>query len=220
MSVVAVMQPYFFPYGGYYRLLAGADWFVIFDCVQFNRRGRVHRCEVSGFRSRTEWLTLSLARQPRDVLIKNLEFSGVARAELDRGIRRHDWLRAGRNSTAEAVLDHLHQPLCGVVDFLEAGLRLVAGLNALPAQIVRSSSLKIDDTLRGQERVIAIVQALNGRTHLASPGGVGLYSQEYFSRKGLSLDFLTPYEGPHVSVLHALLAGDRNILGSGSINCL
>lgn len=201
------MQPYFYPYGGYYRLLTEADWFVILDCVQFNRRGRVHRCEVDGPQGKREWLTLPIARQPRDVLIRNLEFASSARAELDRRLRRHEWLRSGRGYAAEAVLDHLCQPLSGVVDFLEAGLRLVADLHALPARIVRSSTLAIDTALRGQDRVIAIVQALNGKAHLASPGGRELYSQADFAAKGLSLDFLAPYDGPRKSVLHALQAG-------------
>ena len=81
---VAVMQPYFFPYAGYFRLLAAADVFVIYDCVQFPRRGRVHRCEVTGLSGETQWLTLPLAHQPRDVLIRDLAFAVNARAELDR----------------------------------------------------------------------------------------------------------------------------------------
>ena len=40
---IAVMQPYFFPYLGYFRLFSQADEFVIYDCVQMPRRGRVHR---------------------------------------------------------------------------------------------------------------------------------------------------------------------------------
>ena len=40
------MQPYLFPYAGYFRLLSQVDEFVIYDCVQFPRRGRVHRTEV------------------------------------------------------------------------------------------------------------------------------------------------------------------------------
>jgi hypothetical protein len=48
MSRIAVMQPYFFPYAGYFRLLQAADHFVLLDCVQFPRRGRVHRTQVPG----------------------------------------------------------------------------------------------------------------------------------------------------------------------------
>ena len=38
---LGIMQPYFFPYAGYFRLFAHVDEFVIFDCVQFRRRGRM-----------------------------------------------------------------------------------------------------------------------------------------------------------------------------------
>jgi len=72
---VAVMQPYFFPYAGYFRLFTHVDEFVIFDCVQFPRRGRVHRCEFVAANGTLEWLTLPLARQSRDVLIRDLEFA-------------------------------------------------------------------------------------------------------------------------------------------------
>jgi hypothetical protein len=40
---IAVMQPYFIPYAGYFRLFAASDLFVIYDCVQFPRRGWVQR---------------------------------------------------------------------------------------------------------------------------------------------------------------------------------
>ena len=40
---VAIMQPYFIPYAGYFRLFTGADLFVVCDDVQFPRRGWLHR---------------------------------------------------------------------------------------------------------------------------------------------------------------------------------
>src|SRR5689334_25196809 len=80
---LAVMQPYFFPFAGYFRLFATVDQFVIFDCVQFPRRGRVHRSQVPGPNGTTKWLTLPLARRPRDVLIRDLEFAPNAREQFD-----------------------------------------------------------------------------------------------------------------------------------------
>ena len=90
---VAVMQPYFFPYGGYFRLFAAVDQFVVFDCVQFPRRGRVHRSQVPGPGGGREWLTLPLARQPRDVRICDLAFASDARDRFDRSLERYPWLR-------------------------------------------------------------------------------------------------------------------------------
>lgn len=59
---IAIMQPYYYPYAGYFRLFASADLFVILDDVQFNRRGRVHRCEVN-----KKWFaTLPIKKTSRD----------------------------------------------------------------------------------------------------------------------------------------------------------
>ncbi len=57
---IAVMQPYFWPYSGFFRLFT-TDLFVILDCVQFNRRGRVHRYEKAN-----GWVTLPLKKTDRD----------------------------------------------------------------------------------------------------------------------------------------------------------
>lgn len=203
---VAVMQPYFFPYAGYFRLLAQADVFVLFDCVQHRARGRVHRTEVPAPAGGLEWLTLPLAPAARETRIQDLRFADQADALWAERLARHaDWQRAS-GEAAQAVRDFLHRPLQGpLVDHLEAGLRLVAGLLDLPATLVRSSSLAIDPALRGQDRVLAIVQALEGQRYLNPPGGRALYQAEAFAARGLTLDFLPDYSGPHRCLLPALL---------------
>jgi WbqC-like protein family len=202
------MQPYFFPYAGYFRLLAAADTFVIFDDVQFPRRGRVHRCEAPGPAGALEWLTLPLARQPHDILIKDLAFAGDARAIFDRRLQRLPWLVNARGPWAEKVRVHLNGPLDDVVGFLERGIRLVADALGLQPRLVRSSALGIDRSLRAQDRVIAIVRALNAHSYINAPGGRTLYHAEAFHRHGLDLRFLAPYTGDHASILPALVGGD------------
>lgn len=204
---VAVMQPYFFPYGGYYRLLACADRFVILDCVQFPRRGRVHRCEVAAPAGGLEWLTLPLARQPRDVLIRDLAFAEGAAEEMTRRLARHRWVATAGGAAAEAVRGALGVRAGPIVDYLEAQLRLVAGLLGLPATIMRSSGFGLPPGLTGQERIIALVRAAGGTAYVNAPGGRGLYDAAAFSRAGLALGFLPPWTGGGGSILPDLLAG-------------
>src|ERR1700750_1484658 len=71
---VAIMQPYFFPYAGYFRLFAASDLFVVYDCVQFPRRGWVHRNRLIDASGRLQWLTLPLEKAPQEVLIRDLRF--------------------------------------------------------------------------------------------------------------------------------------------------
>jgi hypothetical protein len=200
-SRVAVMQPYFFPYAGYFRLLYAVDHFVIFDCVQFPRRGRVHRTQVPGPTGKVEWLTLPLAPHRRETLIRDLTFTPDARASLNKRLARYPWLANGGGLTAERLRAYLYGPLDSVIDFLEAGLKLVADLLGLSATFSRSSALALDSALKGQERVIAIVRALGGTHYVNAPGGRDLYDPESFAKVGLALSFLDAYGGPHAYLL-------------------
>jgi hypothetical protein len=211
-ATVAVMQPYFYPYAGYFRLLAAADTFVVFDDVQFPRRGRVHRCETPGPTGAPQWLTLPLARQDRDVLIKDLVFSPDARAILDQRLARLPWLADARGPLADQVRSHLYGPLGSVLEFLESGLRLVAEALQLPARLVRSSSFALDPSLRGQDRVLALVEALDGRVYVNAPGGRVLYQAQVFRQRGLELKYLVPYEGMIRYLLPALIKSDAATL--------
>ncbi len=198
------MQPYFFPYAGYFRLLHAADHFVILDCVQFPRRGRVHRAQVPGPTGQVEWLTLPLARHRRDTLIRDLAFAPDARASFAERLARYSWLASARGTTAERLRAHLYGPLDSVTDYLEAGLKLVADVLGLTPTFSRSSVLVLDPTVKAQERVIAVVKAVGGTHYVNPPGGRHFYNTDTFAMAGLRLSFLVDYRGPHRYLLPAL----------------
>jgi WbqC-like protein family len=145
-----------------------------FDCVQFPRRGRVHRTEVPGPSGKIEWLTLPLAVQPRHVLIDRLTFATGARASFDQRLKRFTWVESAKGPAAEQLRAFLHAPLSSVIDYLENSVRLVAELLRLNIPIVRSSALKISPLVRGQDRVIAIAKALGAARYVNAPGGRAL----------------------------------------------
>lgn len=211
---VAVMQPYFFPYAGYFRLLHLADHFIVFDCVQFPRRGRVHRTQVPGPTGAVEWLTLPLARTPREVLIRDLAFAPDARARFDERLARHAWLAKAQGPEAEALRAHLYAPLGSVVDYLIAGLRLVARMLGLAPIITRSSELALDPSLKAQSRVIAACKAVGATDYLNLSGGRALYDPQSFAQAGLTLSFLVPYRGPHTCLLAALAAQPPEVIAA------
>ncbi|AGW15017.1 WbqC family protein [Megalodesulfovibrio gigas] len=202
------MQPYFFPYAGYFRLLAGVDCFVLLDCVQFNRRGRVHRTEVPAPAGGTQWLTLPLARQPRETCIRDLAFAADARSAFDARLHRHPWLAAGSGPASDRVRAFLGSPLLRVMDFIEAGVHLVADLLDLRPEIILASTLELPPDVRGQDRIIAIVKALQGTEYLNAPGGRSLYDSQAFEQAGLQLEFLPPYGGDFPLLLPALMSVD------------
>jgi hypothetical protein len=205
-KTVAVMQPYFAPYAGYYRLLAAADLFVIYDCVQFPRRGWVHRNRLPNDAGEPEWLTLPLAHAPFDARIDSLVFAEDAETQMAERMRRFPSLAAPRS----AALEFLHPaPFAGrFVDYAARQLETAAALFGFDCTFVRSSELGIDPDLRAQDRILAILDRVGARAYVNAPGGRALYDEAAFAARGISLGFLPDHVGPSWSLLHRLAVED------------
>jgi hypothetical protein len=206
MTTVAVMQPYFMPYAGYYRLFEAADVFVMFDCVQFPRRGWVHRNRFPLCDGRLDWLTLPVARCARETRIDELAFAPDADARLVVDIQRFPELSKAC-SQRSALLDLVTNIGTGTLaDYLCGQLRTVAAMLGLSKTVIRSSQLSIDAGTRGQARVIAIAKAIGATRYVNSPGGRELYDAQSFADHGIELKFLNPFQASTHSVLTLLLA--------------
>lgn len=204
MRRIAVMQPYFMPYAGYFRLFAAADLVVLFDCVQFPRRGRVHRNQLPLADGRPDWLTLPIDSGARDTRIGDVVFNHGRLAEWPARLARFPSLLRGASADHQ-VLEETQKIGGGFVDYIERGLSAVCKAVDLPFNVIRSSELSLDGALKGEDRVIAIVELLGGRTYINPPGGVSYYNADRFHARGIELRFLCPFSGPSWSILHRLM---------------
>lgn len=197
---VAIMQPYFFPYAGYFRLFSEADLFIIYDCVQFPRRGWVHRNRVIN-EGKYSWVTLPIKKCPRETIIKDIEFRCDA----------EDWYEAllMRYALSESNKTELNilKPSGSVVDYLENTLRWSCQKLAIPFNTIRSSDLKINNNLKGQSRILEICSRVGATEYVNSPGGSLLYDSEVFNQVGIELSFLTHFKGGNESILGRYLKG-------------
>lgn len=196
--IVALMQPYFFPYVGYYGLLAAADVFVAYDSVQFEKHGWVNRNRIL-HGGAPEWWTAPVASAPLASTIAQRRYHdwprqrtrllGHLRERYRRAPRREEALNLGavamdpaRDGVAEA---NLH------------GLRTMAATLGLRARIVSASEVPHDASLRGQDRVLAICTALGADTYVNAIGGTTLYDHAAFEARGIELRFLRPRPEPY-----------------------
>lgn len=207
MTVAAVMQPYFLAYAGYYRLMAAADVFVIFDCVQFPRRGWVHRNRFPGHDGALDFLTLPLVKAPQSASIKDLVFAPDAEQRMGDQIGRFPVLALPPpGALAETLRRDLAAPTGRVVDFLEKQMQQIATGLGFNCRFIRSSTLGLDADLKGGARVMAAARAVGAETYVNAPDGRELYTAEDFAEQGLDLKFLPPWEGPNDSLLSLLMA--------------
>src|SRR5438552_4363447 len=174
------MQPYFLPYAGYFRLFAASDLFVIYDCVQFPRRGWVHRNLLVDASGAERWLTLPLEKAPQSVLIRDLRFPPNA-AEIFAERLRPFPLVAGDPASVEPLLAALFDIKGTPLDYIERLLALTARYCRLPWNIVRSSTLNVPAELRGQDRILEIARRLGAQRYVNAPGGRALYDAAAFA---------------------------------------
>lgn len=202
-STVAIMQPYFLPYAGYFRLISGSDTFVVYDCVQFPRRGWVHRNKLRDPQGVEQWLTLPLQPAPQDVRIDALAFPDDAAGELDRRLRPF----ALQDATGDAasliatMRDLKGRPVDHIVQLLAEVCRLLD----VPFNPIRSSSLEVPATFRGQDRILEICRRVGATRYINAPGGRDLYDTAAFAAAGVALQFLPPFDGATGSILQRLL---------------
>lgn len=206
---IAVMQPYFIPYCGYFRLLNMSTTFVIFDCVQFPRRGWVHRNRLNRRDGAEDWITLPLRKEAQTVKIHELQFLPEARALLEERLGRFDLTpRPGNDAVRDAAVDTILDVSGSVVDYLERTLLFFCRLFGIETKIVRSTGLNVPDAFKGQDRIIEIVKRCGGSRYVNASGGIDLYDRPTFAENGCTLDFLTPYDGPYQSVLSRIATDD------------
>jgi hypothetical protein len=208
---VAIMQPYFIPYAGYFRLFAASDVFVVYDCVQFPRRGWVHRNRLLDPQGREHWLTLPLEKGPQDILIRDLRFPADAGRLLAERLRPFR-LTESQPQDLSPVLQALRDVGGTPVDYIERLLQRTAAYLGLRWDSVRSSQFDVPASYRGQDRIMEIARRMGARRYLNSPGGRDLYDPKAFEAEGIELSFLPDYPGPFDSILTRMLREDRDTL--------
>lgn len=208
---VAIMQPYYLPYAGYFRLFAASDLFVIYDCVQFPRRGWVHRNRLVDAAGAERWLTLPLEKAPQNVLIGSLRFSPHA-AQIFADRLRQFPLLAQDPAAVEHILAALRDIKGTPLDYIERLLEHVVTYCGMTWKVLRSSTLNVPAEVRGQDRILEIARRLGARRYVNASGGRDLYEPCAFADAGIELRFLPDYTGSHASILTRILREDRDDL--------
>lgn len=208
---VAVMQPYFIPYSGFFRLLAQCDLFVIYDCVQFTRRGWLHRNKLTNFSGRQEWLTLPLEKAPQNILIKDLLLSTGAEKEIKNRLLKFP-LNSNDKVFKQNALLALFPSTLNAVDYIWNTLEFFMEHLDIECKFIKSSSLGVPRRLQGVDRVIEIVTRVKGTHYLNAPGGRKLYQDAQFSKSNLKLEILSDFEGDTSSILNRTLLGEKEVI--------
>lgn len=188
---VAIHQPNYAPWCGFFAKLKAAQVLVLLDDAQLPRgRSYVARTRILGAQG-PQWLTIPLAHGAG-------ELQRICQARIaDPGwARRHlQTLRAryGRSpffAEVFALLAPLYEGAGPwLAEFNERLLHALLAYLGLQRRVVRASTLACAG--RGDERLVALVQAVGGTTYLSGPSGPKYQAADKFSAAGLQLTIRT-----------------------------
>ena len=208
---IAVMQPYFFPYVGYFQLISSVDLFVIYDCVQFPRRGWVHRNKLTSAGAKISWLTLPLKKSSISTTIKRLEFMEEADYLIENRLRKFPLIYNYIMDKKVKIGIYTNGNI-NLVKYLERTINEVSEYFSINTNFIRSSSLNIPNEYIGENRIIQIAKCLNASTYINSTGGIGLYNYKTFKDNNIELKFLSKYKGNNISILERICMENKNHL--------
>ena len=195
MTVVAIQQPNYMPWLGYFYKIAAADVFVFLDDVQFSKNSYINRAKILG-NGESRWLSVAVSVHLGDAIC------AVRPTREDWSDAHLDTLRTfyGNAEAFDAVwprVQEIYRSALGknIAAINRALVEDLAGEMGLACRFVASSEIETG-TATGDDRLVAIMSVLApGGTYLSGKGGSNYQEPRKFANAGITLrysDFRPP----------------------------
>ena len=192
------MQPYFFPYIGYFQLIAAVDMFIVYDNIKYTKKGWINRNRMLQ-NGKNVMFSLPL-KSDSDSL-------DVCERELAADFNRNKLLNQFKGAYRRAPYFEQTFPLveqivryedANLFRFLHHSIISTCAHLQITTEIKISSDIAIDHDLKNQDKVLALCAAVGASTYVNAIGGTELYSREAFRENGIDLKFIKskPFEYP------------------------
>lgn len=190
---VAIMQPYIFPYIGYFQMIQAVDLFVLYDDVQYIKKGWINRNRIL-LNGKDHTFTIPCLNASQNKLIKDIcvDRSGKEIKKLSATIEAA-YCRAPYfeevNKLVQGVLQNNTQET--IADLATESIKQVCSYLGISTPLKRSSQGNYANTdLRKGERLANIVLKEGGNMYINAIGGKVLYTKEYFAQHNIQLNFM------------------------------
>jgi len=193
---VGIMQPYFFPYIGYFQLIKSVDVFIVYDNIKYTKKGWINRNRM--------------LHNGKDVLFSlplksDSDYLDVRERELSANFNRNKLLNQFKGAYLRAPYIAQTFPLIeqivrheetNLFRFLHYSIAKTCEHLGIKTKIRVSSDIAIDHNLKNQDKVIALCKAVGANTYVNAIGGMELYSKEIFWEQRIDLKFIRskPFE--------------------------
>jgi hypothetical protein len=188
---LAIMQPYFFPYLGYYQLIGAVDKFVVFDDVNFINRGWINRNNIL-VNGEKFLFSIPLCDASQNKLIKDIEihpgeiWKRKALRTIEQSYGKAKYFKEGYPIVSNVINSGVN----GISELAQLSLFAVAKYVGLNTEFVDSSVQYNNSKLTGQSRIIDVCKREVTKKYMNLIGGMEIYSKDLFDAEGIELRFI------------------------------
>ncbi len=186
------MQPYFFPYIGYWQLIQAVDTFVVYNNIQFTKKGWFHRNNIL-LNGGKKLFTLPLKKDSDYLDVQDRKLAPSSETQINKILRQIQagYSKASYFSDVYPIIEDIFLfNDKNLFNYILNSIIKVSGFLELDTKIIKSSNIDINHNLKSQEKVIAICKELKADLYVNSIGGKNLYDKSQFASEHIFLKFL------------------------------
>jgi len=185
---LAIHQPNFLPYIGYFHKMAAVDQFVLYDDVQFTKEGFINRNRIKT-PTGAQWVTvpvLTKGRLEQKIMDVEIMSNGNWRKKILGSIRQNYGRSAYFKVYYESFEEIILRQLSRLVDLNIALIEWVRTIVGIQTPMTRSSTIP-GVTGSSTERIISICRKFGADSYYSGKGGANYQDQMFYDREGIQL---------------------------------
>ena len=221
----AIMQPYIFPYIGYFQLINAVDRFVIYDDVNYINRGWINRNNILvGGKPNLFSIPLAGASQNKKIFEIYTEDSGKWAGKflktIEMNYKKAPFFEAAF-SLIQNVINHSENTAISTLNY--RGITAICNYLNITTEIISDSARFNNSALKGQYRILDICKQLGADHYINPQGGMDIYSKQLFKDENIKLNFIVPsavsyrqfqYEfQPWLSIIDVIMFNSKEATG-------
>lgn len=191
---LGIMQPYFFPYVGYFSLIKNTDKWIVFDTVQFITHGWIERNRILKPSEGWQYIGVPLVKHPRETLIKDVKVRNneAWKEKIFRQIDHYKKKAPFYNDVVQLLSDCFKYEADNIRDLDVKYLELLCHYLGIKFEyeIFSEMNLEIDPVEGPGDWALNISKALNAKEYINPPGGIEIFDKTKFDDAGIKLSFL------------------------------
>ena len=197
---VAIMQPYIFPYLGYFQLIKSVDKFIFYDDVNFIKKGWINRNKIL-INGKESIITFPLIKASQNKLINEIDLflnnkdKKKIIAKLEMAYKKAPYF----DSTINLVKEIINADLSNIAKYSANSITKISDFLEIDVSFDFSSIQSPESKgMDKADRLIHICKKNNSNQYINYIGGQTLYSKEYFNANGVNLSFIENYIEPYL----------------------